>query len=168
MSDSMPPASSGAYPPAGQQPPPPGSSGAYPGPPSQSASSEPAPPGGGKPLLFGGIGVVVGLLVGVLAGSTLLGGGGAAGGGAADDAATACAYVEASVDQVSEEAMALDQPLIWQLQAAGALAKAAATGDEDYEAFGEQGIELFQAMSTFDAELAQTTLAAMEQSCDEF
>ena len=93
--------------------------------------------------------MVVGLLIGVLAGSTLLGGGGDAGSG-------------------PEESMALDQPLIWQLQGAGALAQAAATGDESYQAFGEQGMELFRAMSTLDLELAQSTLTAMESSCADF
>ena len=154
-------------PPDGQFPPPPPQSGQpTPGVPQQ----QPGQPtsGGSKPLLFGGIGVVVGLLIGVLAGSTLLGGGGDAGSGPDADAQAACAYVEASVGEVDEESMALDQPLIWQLQGAGALAQAAATGDESYQAFGEQGMELFRAMSTLDLELAQSTLTAMESSCADF
>lgn len=139
-----------------------------PGVPPQQQPNHPAPSGGGKPLLFGGIGVLVGLLVGVLAGSALLGGSGSAGSGADADAQVACSYVEASVGEVNEESMALDQPLIWQLHGAGGLAEAAATGDGSYEAFGEQGRDLFQAASTLDLELAQTTLEAMKQSCADF
>lgn len=132
----------------------------------EQAPSQPAPSGGGKPLLFGGIGVVAGLLIGVFAGSFFAGGD--AGSGPDADAQAACTYVEASVGGVDEESMALDQPLIWQLQGAGALAQAAATGGSSYAAFGEQGMSLFQAMSTLDLELAQSTLEDMERSCADF
>ena len=122
--------------------------------------------GGGKPLLFGAIGVVAGLVVGVFAGSFFVGGG--SGTGPDADAQAACTYVEASVGEVNEESMVLDQPLIWQLQGAGALAQAAAAGDGSYEAFGEQGMELFRAVSTLDLDLAQSTLQAMDESCADF
>lgn len=178
MSYSMPP---GDYPPAGQPQPdaqpqqagvPPQHAGApgqqpeMPQQPGQAASGS-----GGKALLFGGIGVVVGLLVGVLAGSTLLGGntgvGGEAGEGAAGDAAAACAYVTANVDGLDQESLALDEPLIWQLQAAGALAQAAAVGDAGYQALGEQGMELFGAMGRLDVQVAQSTLTAMDEICQD-
>lgn len=179
MNASMPP---GDYPPAGQpqhgvQPQqsgvPPQQAGAppqQPGVPPQQPGQT-APGSSGKSLLFGGIGVVVGLLVGVLAGSTLLGGnagiGGEAGEGAAGDAAAACAYVTANVDGLDQESLGLDEPLIWQLQAAGALAQAAAVGDASYQALGEQGMELFGAMSRLDVQVAQSTLTAMDQICQD-
>lgn len=122
-------------------------------------------------MLFGGVGVVVGLLVGVLAGSVLLGGnagiGGGAGEGAAGDAAAACAYVTANVDDLNEESLALDEPPIWQLQAAGTLAQAAAVADASYQALGEQGMELFGAMARLDVQVAQSALTAMDQICQD-
>ena len=167
MSDSMPPDPSGTYPPAGQQQPgvpPQQPNQRQPGVPPQQPNQQ-APSGGGKPLLFGGIGVVVGLLVGVLAGSTLLGGSGSGGGDAAEDAAIACDYASSLAEDFDPDALALDDPLIWQLQAAGGLAQAAATADPAYAMLGEQGLDLFEGASRLDTELLEETLQAMDTTC---
>ncbi|WP_420112236.1 hypothetical protein [Pseudactinotalea sp.] len=140
-------------------------------PPSPDDPSMPPPSSArqGKPWVVpGAIGVVAGLVVGVLIGTFVVGGG-AAGGGADADARTACQYIDTVSDDIEPDvALDLEEPTIWRLQAIGPLATAAATSDERYETFGEQGGDLYSAISRLDHELLFSTLEAMQESCRSF
>lgn len=182
MNSEIPPEGGNGHPPAGGQQPygqagPYAQQGPYPqqqGYASQPPESQPQP-GAGQPapagrsaagrssLIPGAIGLVAGLVLGVLAGALFSGS--SSGIGASSDVSTACRYVAALSEDFDPETIGVQDPTMWRLQAVAGLAQAAALADPDYQAFGEQGMDLYAAASRVDVEGMQASLQAMDETC---
>lgn len=108
---------------------------------------------------------LVGLGLGGL-GGVLLSSGGLGGGDRTDqDIAEGCAILDRAEDDlpVQEGSMNLEDPLIFELGAAGQLFMAAGAGDQDGEAW-RTGQELVSGMSTLDAEMINDSVETAQKT----
>ncbi|MFC7464382.1 hypothetical protein [Brachybacterium sp. GCM10030252] len=112
--------------------------------------------------------VVVGLLglgVGGI-GGFLLGRGGV-GGPSDPNLAEACATLDRISGQlpIDEDSLALDDPLVWELLAAGSHFTAAGSEPDGDEQLREIGTEVQQGISALDVELLEDATSKMQAEC---